>query len=391
MTDNKTNEESRVVEAKPAAEPRGQQGGRPGLRFDTMIVGVLLIAFGAFLLYTNYDPKFDFRELVMTWWPLIFILVGLVKIIQSMLGVPSRGSGVGWLVFGGIVILLMNGLYWVDWDDDVHFGFVSFNHKVKEDSSTIALDSQSKLILDVKRTDVSIYGYEGDEIRITEKVFIRGNDRDELEEKAENYELGVLKEQDSITLTSDPTKDIKSVNGVYVELEIEVPEEMLLQFKGYRSDLYAKDIDGDLVVKNEIGNISLDKLDGKIDIYNTRGDVDLKELIGKVEIKGKRLSIELIDVYGELLIDTERSGVEITNYEALRSPMQITTSRGTVELNIDSGSSFDFQGNASNGKVYYEFDDTDDAVRTRFNKAENGGDHKIIVKTSSGNISLEEI
>lgn len=390
MSENKTYETKKTVEAEPVTAAPAD-GGRRVLRFDTMIVGILLIALGGFLLYTNYDHKFDFRELVMTWWPLVFVLIGVIKIIQSMLGVSSKGSGVGWLVFGGIIMFLMNGIFWTDWDDDFHFGFMTFSHKVKEDSRVVELDGQTKLMLDLKRTDVQIYGYTGDKIRITEKVFIRGRDKDELESKAEDYKLDVNKTDDLVTLVSNPLKNVKSVNSIYVELEIEIPETMEVELIGERSDLYVKELDGAMLIKIQGGDVTLDRLDGDVDISLSKGDVELHKLIGDVKITGKRLDIEMVDVYGNLIIDTERSAVELTNYQPLENGIDITTSRASVELNLDTDSSFDFEGTTASGNVYYEFDDEDLRERHSYSQKENDGKHKVIVKTSSASITVEEI
>lgn len=390
MDDNKSYETKKTVEAEPV-RASAPDTGRGHLRFDTMLVGILLIALGGFLLYTNYDPKFDFRELVLTWWPLAFVLVGVIKIIQSMMGVPSKGSGVGWLIFGAIIMMLLNGVHWSDWDEDFNIGFINSHHKAKEDSQVIELSGQTKLMLDLKRTDVAVYGYSGKDLKITEKVFVRGRDKDNLDAKAEKFQLGVDKKDDTITIVSNPLLNVKSVNTIYVELEIQVPENMEIEFTGERSDFYVKDFDGALTLRSDIGDITMDRVDGAVKIICTRGDINLNKLSGKMEINGKRLEIDIVDAYGELTIDTERSSVELIYHQPMENGVNINTSRASVELSIDSDSSFDFDAQTSSGRIYYEFDSVDDSFSKSYSRSENGGKNKLVVRNIGGSIHLEEI
>jgi hypothetical protein len=67
----------------------------PGTTRNSLVFPILLIAFGAILLYAQYRPAFDPWPILSTYWPLILIFVGLGKIWDSTHRQPQPPQGTG--------------------------------------------------------------------------------------------------------------------------------------------------------------------------------------------------------------------------------------------------------------------------------------------------------
>ena len=103
---------------EPTAPPR-----RPSLFFP-----ILLIAFGVLFLYAERRPDFDPWPILVTYWPLILIFLGLARIWDHMRRrqnpeAPAYGPSVGSIVLAlalvfVFVALLSHGRRWGRWHDN---------------------------------------------------------------------------------------------------------------------------------------------------------------------------------------------------------------------------------------------------------------------------------
>ena len=91
--------------------PENIRQERPPLVFP-----IVLIAVGALFLYAKYRPAFDPWYVLRTYWPLILIFVGLVKIFESAranrgggssAGAWSAGATIGFVAFIVLMIVLL--------------------------------------------------------------------------------------------------------------------------------------------------------------------------------------------------------------------------------------------------------------------------------------------
>lgn len=75
------------------------------------IFGLVLLALGCLYLLNNFG--FIFVGHISRYWPALFILFGLVRLIDYD-GVSGHHTGIGWIFFGSWLLISMNGLFGLD-------------------------------------------------------------------------------------------------------------------------------------------------------------------------------------------------------------------------------------------------------------------------------------
>ena len=383
-----------VAEAVPASKRNSTAGyKRPQMRFDIMLIGLFLIGLGGLLLYSSFYPQVDLRHLIVNFWPLLLVAAGLIKIVQSFMGVSSRGSGFGWLIFAAILLFFASGIYWDVWDDDdvnIHFGPWGMNFAVESSSQSLDVTDEKRLQIDSNRSRIRIIGQSGDSINISQRIFIRGWGNKKLESDAKEFELDISRTDEAIILRSRPERFVTNESRIVVELEIRVPKDLMLVLNGKRSDILVKNVDSNVDITNQYGDIELIGLTNNVTIDCESGDLEFDDLEGGLNVRGRRLDIELEEIYGKITIDVERSGIELLNYRPIENDIDISTSRGSIEVELNHGSSFSLDAAAGSGKVYYDFGNTDVVERRKYSRTENEGTYLLRLKTSRGSVSIDE-
>jgi hypothetical protein len=78
------------------------------------VFGLVLILLGALFLAHNLD--IIYVDHIGRYWPVIFILIGLVKLSES--GVNAQhGSGLGWIFLGAWLFISINRLWGFDFNN----------------------------------------------------------------------------------------------------------------------------------------------------------------------------------------------------------------------------------------------------------------------------------
>ena len=74
----------------------------------SLFLGLLLVVFGGLLLADNLDfIEIDFRHLFSLFWPLLFVVIGVGRVMDGRVR-----SGVGFFALGAVVQLALLG--WLD-------------------------------------------------------------------------------------------------------------------------------------------------------------------------------------------------------------------------------------------------------------------------------------
>ena len=221
MSDSEAQAGSANGGAERPSTPSG--GGRPGLRFDVLLVGLMLIGLGALLLVGTLNPDIDFRDLVVTWWPLLLIAAGVIKIVQAGFGISGGGSGFGFLLAVVIALIVIAGVpwQWIDVDGFFFFGPVT----VYSENVDIQAGDQLELLLE--HADARLYGHSGDQVKLRVRTFVSGWSSKESRLLAEKFKVDVRRAGNVVTLVAEPDKLSDGHRRVRAELEIGLPREHL--------------------------------------------------------------------------------------------------------------------------------------------------------------------
>lgn len=389
MTEERSDKEMREAVPVEKAEERSIA---TRWRFDMMLVGFFLIALGGLLLASTMNDDLDLYELLATWWPLLIVAAGLVKIVQALTGISGKGSGLGWLVFLIIMLIVFAGLPWHYWGDDVDFRFFNFgfNKVVRTTTNTYPIEELTTLRVDARRSRVWIYGTDAEEVEVTERVIVRGWGGKNRESQAQDIEVGLTRDAGVMTIDADPTKTAGDSGRFIIELEVRVPRAMILDLRGEHTHFFARGIEGNVTAVNNSGDIELDSIAGAVNINSENGDVDLSDLRAGLIMRGSRLDVDLNDVSGVIDINIERAGLDIVNYRPIDGDISIRTTRGSIEAEFSAGSNFLFEGRSSSGKVYFDFRGTDVSERGEYKTTVGEGTYKVLLESTGGSVEVDE-
>lgn len=240
--------------------------------------------------------------------------------------------------------LLLSGLLIYQFSTEAEADWCKYE---KEIDLTLDLASSEVLAIAAAAGDLDIIGVAG-----SDKAVIHGKVCASKEAWMEESGIGLLSGNRAEINVNLPDTDSGwswfSFNYVWLDLRIEVPQEMTLD---------VKDSSGDITMKN-IANVQLKDSSGDIDIENARGTVTIHDSSGDIEID---------QVAGDLIIEADSSG-------------DIYASDITGSVLIKQDSSGDIRIKRVSENVVVELDSSGD-IRV----SDIGGDFRVL-KDGSGSI-----
>ena len=358
-------------------------------RYDTLLVGIVMIGLGVTLLIATLNPGYDLRSIFFTWWPILLVGAGLAKVLQALSGGPSHKSGIGWLVFAAFLLFLLSSDR-VGNLEDIGFNWgLPFKDLITETSSTVDVEEQNKLVLDVRRTDVTLIGTDDEDMEIIQKVYGRMWDRKKQTIDLE-MPIDLTEEEGLFKYVSRPDDLTKDGLTLTVRLEIRLPKSMEVEFIGEFSDINARDLDAAITVNSSDADVYLSEMNGFVDVTLVSGDVELDDMNMGLSLNGKRLDIELTEIYGNTVIDVERSSIDLVNYRQQDGDLEISTTRGSIELELNRRSGFQLDADADGGRVEFDFGSREITRRTAYKVTIGEEGHLVKLRTRGGSITVEE-
>jgi hypothetical protein len=363
-------------------------GRRGGMRTDMLIMGVALILVGVILLFTSMNPEIDFSDLFLTWWPVLLILAGLIKILQSVTGQNQHGV-LGAFFFLFIILALASGALWSFFDGQIWFGDW-WAHQIQRESDVIDASEIELITIRSLQTDVKIVSSNDDEIVIRGDLRSNKDINDEWDDN-DYYQLVSFKQEgQTLDMLLNANAISRFDENIYLHVEITVPKDLEVKITGNRADISIYGLHGNLTASTERGDIYLRDCSGYSKASVLRGDLTIRDAEGTLDLDGDVADIEIYNAYADIIIAGERADIEIDNDYPLAGSINIVNDRGYVELELDSDSSFNFNGETGSGRVYLDFQDKDASYSDSYQFSNLDGRYAVNVKIGRGNISLDD-
>ena len=271
-----------------------------------------LLVIGTLFLIHNFRPDLIRWNLLGTWWPLLLILWGVVRLVENLSGSGRRG------VSGGEVLLLIilvvaglgistasrfPGVIHIGDDDDFPF---HESAEASEDLPVRTVAPGSLVRLETMRGDITVDG-SSDEKQvhvIVHKVGYAMSD-DEAKSRATGSSVNVQQSERELSLTATPAG---GRNSARVSFEVHLPKNVSLDLRTSRGDIRVSGITGNVATNVSQGNIEVHDAGADVRADIGRGDVRVTDATGNVHVSGKGSEIEIADVKGAATIDGEFYG-----------------------------------------------------------------------------------
>jgi hypothetical protein len=305
----------------------------------SILSGLLLIFLGVIFLLYRFEPQLDVGRLIWRFWPVLFILWGVAKLIDHL---AARQTGERTTVLSGgeaalliLVFFALAGLGVVDHirkhHPDLDFKIHPFSQKYSQTDALPAkkVAAGAHITIQTERGSISVHSGDGDELRVTANKTASEDNESEADRRM--AEVKAVIEQTSDGYRVHPANQEDSSGDVGVDLDIEVPK---------KASLTASTSRGDITLAGIAGAIEADTRNGDVEIHDAGSDVAVTLEKGNIRITGVagnfRLSGRGNEIDGEFFGPIRvRNVVKTTHYTSQRSDLTLVHMTGRMEL--DSG------------------------------------------------------
>jgi DUF4097 and DUF4098 domain-containing protein YvlB len=292
------------------------------MRRGSIIGPMILIFIGFVFLMRNIRPDVPLLEWLETYWPVLLIVWGTVRLAEltywhfSSKPLPERGvAGGEWALI--IVLTLVGTAVWgTEHLVRDHFGRFqigsvemfgeSFDYDVAE--SNTEAGKTPHVVIDNSRGGVRVTGADGTNVKVGGRKSVRAIDRASADRANGGSQCTVEKSGDTITVTSR-SSGIQDSARVTVDLDVTVPRGASVELRGQNGDFDIGDLSGEVSVYSDNAGVRAQNLTGKLKVDTRKSDIIRATAIkGDIELKGHGRDIELEDIQGQVSINGSYSG-----------------------------------------------------------------------------------
>lgn len=285
-------------------------------RSSGLFSGLLLISLGTLLLFWTY-AHISLGSVFRHWWPLIFIVWGVVKFYERTVARRS-GSGTGWITAGEIflvvgVFCLVGVVIIVDlvrekmhdrgiWDKIEIGDPFSFDLDIPPQP----VPANAHLQLNIPRGDVSVHASDEPQVAVTGKKQVRSWNEDAAQKTAEEGKLELVKDGDVYVLR--PTGSAQDDARFSFDLDVNVPKKSEVSVKSQKGDIHVADLAAPVSITSQKGDIEVSDIGGNVAIDTSGGDTTVSDTKGDVKISGKGGEVSVTNATGSLTLNGEFYG-----------------------------------------------------------------------------------
>lgn len=300
--------------------------------------------------------------LFATWWPLLLILFGLIRIGEYAYA-RSTGSPAPRFGGGGIIVVILfiviglsasSARHWnwqalndnADWSPGWE-GMFGQRYEFTQELSQ-ALPADGRIQIDSDRGSVTVRVAENGDAPV--KMVIHRHIGAESQNEADrlNDQQRPAMTVDGNTLRIEPGErqgESHSFNlgpRVVTDLEIWAPRKAPVQITAAHGDVNVSQRDADTKISTTHGDIQASQIKGNVDTTSHRGDIQISQVTGDVHIDGRADDVTLSDISGVAVLDGEFFGDtrlshigKSVKFHSTRTDMELGKLAG--DLSMDSG------------------------------------------------------
>jgi hypothetical protein len=324
-------------------------------RGTSVFTGFFLIFVGIVLLLHNYKGL-EIGEFLRTWWPLILILWGGIKLYERTVGRRSGETGYAritagevFLVFGLLILLLS-----VAGVDEVSSRFrghgITFGetYPFDLDLAPKAVPADARITVRNDRGDITVSTSDTNEIRVSGKKKVTTWNEEDAEKIANPASVEIVQNGDGYEI--HPTS---SDSRVAMDLDISIPKKSALSVRSEQGDITISDLSTPVTINsNSSENIEVRDTSGDVSIDARKGDIKVSDTKGNVKISGKGGQIDVTSATGGLTLNGEFYGpiradkiAKGVRFISKRTDLTLTQLTGHIEAGSGNLEIVDAPGN----------------------------------------------
>ena len=308
-------------------------------RTSGIFPGLVLITVGVLLLLHNYRGL-ELGDVLLRWWPLALIFLGLIKIYDRTVASRSDDPGAA-RITGGEILLVVGMLVLLSCVVAVDYGRRAIGGKlpieISGDSYPFDLDVAPKPVPENAR--ITIRGGHGDiivratdvpEIRVAGKKNVHAWSENDASRRAGPVSVEIVQNGDGYEI--HPTGVSAGDSRITVDMEIQVPKKASVTVRNEKGDITVSDMATTVSITSANGDVEVRDTASDVNIEMHKGDVKVSDTKGDIKISGKGTQVDVASATGSFTLDGEFYGPIRARQSRQRSSLHLPAHRSHAHL-----------------------------------------------------------
>ena len=284
-------------------------------RTSGIFPGLVLITVGALLLLHNYRGL-ELGDVLLRWWPLALIFLGLIKIYDRTVASRSDDPGAA-RITSGEILLVVGMLVLVSCVVAVDYGRRAIGGKlpieVSGDAYPFDLDVAPKPVPENARItvrgghgDITVRATDVPEIRVAGKKNVHAWSENDASRRAGPVSVEIVQNGDGYEI--HPTGASAGDSRITVDMEIQVPKKASVTVRNEKGDITVSDMATPVSITSANGDVEVRDTASDVNIEMHKGDVKVSDTKGDIKISGKGTQVDVASATGSFTLDGEFFG-----------------------------------------------------------------------------------
>jgi len=274
--------------------------------------GLVLIAVGILLLLHNYRG-FDLTDVLLRWWPLALIFLGVIKLYERTIASRSQEPGSA-RITGGEIVLVVGMIALMSMVVAVDYGKREFGGKIVEmggdsypfdlDVTPVHVPANARITVRAGRGDITVRSADISDIRVSGKKNIHAWSESDAQHRAGPVSVEIVQNGDGYEIHPTGLGDSR----ITVDMDIQVPPKAIVTIRNEKGGITVSDMAAPVSVTNMSGDVEVRNTGGEVDVEMHRGDVKVSDTKGDVKISGRGGEVDVASATGSFTLDGEFYG-----------------------------------------------------------------------------------
>jgi hypothetical protein len=323
-------------------------------KVGTITLALGLVALGAGMLLYNFGG-IKSPETVWKMWPLLLIGLGVEYFIRR----AARGDQevefsipsvllIGLFILTGTVVNALSGLGIGNILDNINLG-QNHRHVREWRSEPITVAKGSGVAIESTMGAIRLEASPDEKLHVNASITGRANSESAAKTAAEAAK--VIIQQGQITRIYAEKGATPSNSSISTDFEIQVPAGMTVDAGNKMGSITASRLEGNLVLKSEMGEISIEDTRGDVNTSSRMGSINIKKVTGKIDTSTDMGRVYIENPGGDVRATTRMGKIELTSATSLSNSYYLNTDNGKILFRLPGTSDLTVEADTRRGNI----------------------------------------
>jgi hypothetical protein len=308
--------------------------------------GLVLITVGCLLLLHNYRGL-ELQDVLLRWWPLALIFLGLIKLYDRTVASRSDDPGSA-RITGGEILLVVGMIVLLSSVVAVDYGRRAIGGKlpveISGDAYPFDLDiapkpvpANARISVRSVRGNITVRASDAPEIRVSGQKNVHAWSEEDASRRAGPISVEIVQNGDGYEI--QPTGLSARDSRISIDMEIQVPKKATVAVRNEKGNVTVSDMATAVSITSASGDVEVRDTASDVNIEMHKGDVKVSNTKGDIKISGKGTEVDIASATGSLTLDGEFYGpiradkvAKGVRFISQRTDLTLTSLTGHMEV-----------------------------------------------------------